>query len=315
MYSLIIVDYNGVDATIAHILRCRETLGSTHIVFVENGSNEGVEEKLQAAFGAPERRRLPDISRQLLFYRLENTEICYCYANENMGYARGNNLGVRIARALWSDFGYLISNNDLVFEKPFDVSVVDSVFAENPQVGLVGPKVVTPDGCKQSPQAWAPAFRRLILDYWYRVAASFMKEPKKSQFLTLRCNDLQENAPEGFCDWVSGCFFFVRADAFEQCGMFDEHTFLYGEEMILSRRLEKAGYKVWFCPRLEVIHKHGQSTKNAISVFRIRELDYNAVHYYYRTYTDTPRWLLAAANLNFRLYKAYFQLTHKLLKR
>ncbi len=314
MYTLIVVDYNGMDATLAHITRCEKSLGIRHVVLVQNGSNDGVEEKLRAVYGAPETKTLPEISQPLLCFHTPTLDICYCHSGENMGYARGNNLGATIAKELWQDFGYLISNNDLDFEQPFDIRVLDEIFASHPEVGLVGPGVITPQGNRQSPQAWAPAGRRLIVDYWRRILASFMTSSKKDAYLSTHCNDLVENAPEGPCAWVSGCFFFVTAEAFHKAGMFDPHTFLYAEEMILSRRLEQVGYTVWYCPRLEVVHKHGQTTKNSLSVFRVREIDFHAVHYYYETYTSTPRWLLHLAKWNFAFYKAYFHFTHKLMQ-
>jgi GT2 family glycosyltransferase len=122
------------------------------------------------------------------------------------------------------------------------------------------------------------------------------------------CEDICYDANTGPCGWISGCLFILRAEAFHQAGMFDPYTFLYAEEPILSRRLELAGYSVWFCKEIKVIHRHAQTTKNAISRLKIFELDFQSIYYYYKTYTDTPNFVLLLARLNFTLYK----LGHKL---
>jgi GT2 family glycosyltransferase len=229
-----------------------------------------------------------------------------------MGYARGNNLGVRIAQAVWGDFGYIISNNDLVFPQGLDLSVATRLFESNSAIGIIGPAVTTPDGVNQSPQAWASPFRRLIVDYWKRFIAAFLKGDKKTRYLLKHCNDVVADAPDGECAWVSGCFFLARGEAFHKAGMFDENTFLYGEEMILSRRMERAGYCVWYSSALKVIHNHAQTTKKSVSIIAGRELDFRAVWYYYKNYTNTSPLLLTLARWNFAFYKAVFNLFQKI---
>lgn len=315
MYSLILVDYNTIQETIACIGRCWDAMGekgASHVVIVENGTNEGVLEVLSEKYGAYTSCTLPDITQIVYRFQTEEQDICYCHSGANMGYARGNNLGALIARRLWADPYYIVSNNDLFFEKPIDLNVTDQLFENDSKIGVIGPAVITPDGVPQSPQAWAPAFRRLIWDYWLRMAAVFLKEEAKARFLIKHCNDVVPDAASGNCAWVSGCFMFLRADVFHMVGMFDEYTFLYGEEMILSRRMEAVGSTVWFCKEIELVHRHAQTTKKNISIIRGRELDFNAVWYYYKTYTKTPCWLLLLAKWNFAAYKWLFGIFQKL---
>lgn len=303
MYSLVIVDYNSIDATTEYIRRCREALGiegGSHIVIVQNG--EDVLWQLSNRYGEPTLCSLPEIAQAVYRFQVGQQDICYCHSGENMGYARGNNIGVRIAQAVWNDPGYIISNNDLVFEKPIDISVINDLFDLNPTIGVIGPGVLSPDGCYQSPNRWRSAFSRLIGFYWVRIFAMFLKGEKKSRLLS-SYSDTETAAVSGPCAWVSGCFFFLRADAFIQAGMFDEHTFLYAEEMILSRRMEAVGYQVWFCREVSVIHNHAQTTKKTISLMHSREIEFDAVRYYYKTYTGTSLALLTLAKWNFAIYR------------
>ena len=149
MYSLIVVDYNALDTTIEYICRCYDRLGmegAGHTVIVENGSSEGTLERMRLRFGEPEELQIPEIPVALYLYRNAEQQICYCNSGANLGYAKGNNLGVNIAQAMWHDFGYIISNNDLVFEKDLDMKYINNLFHQNPAIGIVGPKVITPAG-------------------------------------------------------------------------------------------------------------------------------------------------------------------------
>lgn len=316
MYSLIVVDYNSIRATleyIAHAWKSMGEKGAAHVVIVQNG-----EDCLQALidhYGEYSPCRYDSISQELYRFQKDGQDICYCHSGENMGYARGNNLGASIARQIWADPYYIISNNDLLFEKTLDLSVADKLFAENPSVGIIGPEVRAPQGYSQSPQKWTSAFRRLILFYWLRYLASFYKGESKSRFLLKHCNNVDAEATTGPCGWVSGCFMLLRAEAFHKAGMFDPRTFLYGEEMILSRRMEQAGYHVWFCRELKIIHNHAQTTKRSIAFLKGLEIDFNAVWYYYKTYTDTSSALLTLAKWNFAVYKFIFNCFQRLKNR
>lgn len=313
MYSLIVVDYNSIEATLGYIRRAWEAMGEKgagHVVIVQNG--EDCLQILCDHYGAYSSCRYEGISQELYRFQKDGQDIYYCHSGENLGYARGNNLGGKIARQIWGDPYYLISNNDLVFEKAVDLSVSDKLFAENPSVGIIGPEVRAPQGYSQSPQKWTSAFRRLILFYWLRYLSTFYKGEAKSRFLLKHCNDVDPDATTGPCDWVSGCFMLLRADAFHNAGMFDEHTFLYGEEMILSRRMERKGYSVWFCRELKVIHNHAQTTKKSIAFLKGLKIDFNAILYYYKTYTNTSSVLLTLAKWNFAIYCFIFRCLQKI---
>ena len=124
MYSLIVVDYNALDTTIEYVRRCYDCLGmegAGHTVIVENGSSEGTLESMRLRFGEPDELQLPDIPVALYLYRNAEQQICYCNSGANLGYAKGNNLGIHIAQTLWQDFGYIISNNDLVFDNDLEI--------------------------------------------------------------------------------------------------------------------------------------------------------------------------------------------------
>lgn len=313
MYTLILLDFNSADDTIAFINQCRKTLesqGVSHYVFVENGNEAGVTEKLTACYGCGTQVYLPEIAQPLLSFKAEGMELYYCYSGGNIGYAKGNNLGAQIAKAVWDDPYYIFSNNDLVFEKKPDFRIIHKLFEEEPSIGVVGPRIIGLDGRPQSPHKWSPAYKRLILFYW-RLLFTPLRDAIRARRKTAPQSVPAKQTPSGFCDWIMGCFMFVRAKAFFDAGMFDPNTFLFAEEMILSRRMEAIGCKVWYCNEMEVLHFHAKSTLKAISVFKRRQIDFESVWYYYKTYVHTSGALLTLAKWNFALHRILFFLFTK----
>ncbi len=317
MYTLILVDYNTVDMTVAYIARCRKAIPAEavcHYVIVENGDEDGLP-RLTQEYGHPEVRKISGVQQTLYCFGKDGCQIVYCPSGANMGFAKGNNLGVQIARGLWADPYYIFSNNDLDFVEGFDLGIAHKHFADDPSIGVIGPQVTTPAGTVQSPHKWISAFRRLIVFIWLCAIGNMIPPQRYARWKARYCEDLCPDAATGICGWVSGCFMIVRAEAFHDAGMFDPHTFLYAEEPILSRRMERAGYSVLFCRELAVIHDHAGTTKSALSRLRIMELDFHAMHYYYSTYTDTSKVVLLLAKWNFALYKCIHPLWNKLKKK
>lgn len=305
MYSLILVDFNTLETTLNYIVHCRDSLGAgaSHVVIVENGNNDGTLELLNRMLGPYRIYTHPSLPQPMYCYQFDTQQIVYCHSGGNIGYARGNNLGIKISDLIFHDEFYIISNNDLVFPAPLDLTIPERLFAEHPEIGIIGPSVVTPQGERQSPNHWQTAFERLILFYW------------KPVLRLLRINISALSQPvTGRCDWVSGCFMIIRKDSLHSAGLFDENTFLYAEELILGRRLEAIGCSVWFCRELEVIHQHAQTTKKVLSSIRGKEINFDSIWYYYNNYTDASTFVLTLAKVNFLLHKLIYLCIHGLKK-
>lgn len=306
MYSLIIVDYNTLDTTVEYLSRCRQALGrqgASHVVIVENGDDTAVPERLRDAWGECTRQPLPGTDLPLLRFCRDGWEVCYCHSGENMGYARGNNLGVRIADALWNDPYYIISNNDLVFPEQADLQAIHRYFQQHPRVALVGPKIVGTDGRPQSPRRKRSAFCMLIGWYWAMALGGPFKR---------LVDDVVTDAREGQCDWVTGSFLFLRGEGFRQAHGFDPHTFLYAEELILSARLDAAGYTAAYCPAFTLVHAHGQTVQKTISVLRNLLIGFTSLSYYYGTYRGAPDLLLWFAKQNFKIYTGIYRIKQRI---
>ena len=302
MFSLILVDFNSLPKTLEYIDRCVQAFGaegSSHVVIIQNGDPSLDIPMLAQAYDGYTSFISAAANKEVLRFSYEGQEILYCASGENLGYAKGNNLGVKIAAEMWADEYCIISNNDLEYPNGFDLQKIVNLFVTHQEIGAIGPQIVTPEGEYQSPRRFESAFSRLVRFYWLPLltrpfGASAVERARKRTYA-----DATGDRITGNCDWVSGCLTFLRASAFVQAGMYDENTFLYAEEMILARRLTNVGAAVYYCDDVAAVHAHGGTTKKNITNLKMTKIDFGSNYYFYRTYTDSPRIILWFAKLCF----------------
>ena len=80
--------------------------------------------------------------------------------------------------------------------------------------------------------------------------------------------------------------------------------------MILSKRLENTGSRMYFCPDLMVVHNHAETTKKFIAALRMLEIDFNANYYFYKTYMHSSVALLSIAKVSFFIYLLLIKVKH-----
>jgi GT2 family glycosyltransferase len=186
-----------------------------HILVVDNGSTDGSVVGIKAAF--------PDI-------RLLET-------HENLGFADGNNRGIKLALEDGADY-VLLLNNDTEVDSNFLSELVKA--AESSQgVGIVGSKI-----------------------YYY-------SEPKQLWFAGGRINfytgdthhigerELDEGKYDRIGDtgYVSGCSMLIKRKVLEDIGTLDETFFLYYEDSDFCARARRHGYRIVYAPASVVWHK------------------------------------------------------------
>ena len=116
----------------------------------------------------------------------------------------------------------------------------------NPRVAALGPRLVYPDGRHQD-SAWrfpSPAVAALGL---VTLGKAGIKQSAGS-------------APRRV-DWVTGAALFLRREALEQVGLFDDEFFLYSEEVDLQLRLRRAGWQVEYFPTVTIVHRESLSRR------------------------------------------------------
>lgn len=221
--------------------------------------------------------------------------------NANAGYAAGNNTGAGYAKEKYQSEFYVFSNSDLDFPYEFDLSLISKTFREHEDAGIIGPNVLYKGKSRQNPRKFRGIWSQMI-------AGDF-----NSRWFHCRWNDklnsLDPDPKEGRTDWVTGCFMIVSAEKFELAGGFDEHTFLYGEEMILSRRMLEKGFITYYLPSLTLIHDH-----SGVDNYKLRKVMHRSLKYYYRKYAHTNVFLILLSDISFYVSEFGYFVYHDLIK-
>ena len=273
MIGIVIVSYRSDDLTVRFV---REQLpGITvpyQVVVVDNGATPEEAAALQGRI--PEAVVLPA---------------------ENRGFASGNNVGIRYLLEHGHPDRILLTNNDITFVSDRVVETLADVLDSHPEVGIVGPEVIGPDGCRQGPEPYQGMWKRY---FWMYVSTPFLTREAKRRLFEL---DYAERAAEGRHDKLVGAFMLADTDALVKAGLFDEGTFLYAEENILSDRMAAVGKCCWFCPAVRVNHESGQTIGKTYSSRRQDLLQFESMSYYYRKYRGYSSVSVHVLSVLFRL--------------
>ncbi len=231
--SIVIVNYknkNKLSVCLNSIAKAEIKDLSYEIILVENNSGEDLSDLVDSA---------PNI-------RL-------IVSKNNLGMGGGNNLGIKSAQGEY----ILVLNPDTNIQGKA-ISVLFNYLKNNSSVGLLGPKLLNPDGslqysCSRFPKLYMPILRRTFLGKYFKVNSdSFLM--KNSDH-----NLIQE------VGWLMGSALMfkkrlVKADGEAWEPEFDEHYFMYFEDTDLGRQFWKNGFKVVYNPEAVLIHDHARQS-------------------------------------------------------
>ncbi|MGP0630167.1 glycosyltransferase family 2 protein [Nitrospina sp. 32_T5] len=180
---------------------------------------------------------------------------------KNIGFARACNQAAREARG-----GLLVFLNPDARLHEGAVDALRNQLESDPGIGIVGPKVLNPDGtvqasCRRFPRLWTGLFhRRSLLSLWF-PGNRFTREYLMLDF---------DHATTRDVDWVSGCCMMIARDRFRELGGFDERYFLFHEDVDLCRTAWQAGYRVVYHPEAVVTHDIGAGNRNLPALVIVR---------------------------------------------
>ncbi|GIV11266.1 MAG: glycosyl transferase [Fimbriimonadales bacterium] len=171
-------------------------------------------------------------------------------SEQNLGFSKGHNLAARAAQGK-----YLFILNPDTEVQPRALELLVQYAEQHPEIGVLGPKILNPDGslqysCRRFPNPAAALFRNTPL------GKLFPNNPYTRDYLM---TDWDHNSIREV-DWVSGAALFIRREVFEHLGGFDEQFFMYCEDTDLCYRAWQAGYKVVYYPEPKIQHTIGRST-------------------------------------------------------
>jgi GT2 family glycosyltransferase len=218
---VVVLNWNRYQDTIDCVCALqRQTLEGFATIIVDNGSRDGSAQHL--------RDRFPDI-------RI----IC----NErNLGYAGGNNVGIRAALEMGADY-VLLLNNDTVPGEDFLEKLLNGALADK-NIAAAGPKVL-----------WAVDPPRLWGAY---VTITYHQNIVRVEGFT--CADVAAFSEPADVDCVIGCGILMSRTVIENVGLLDEEYFAYHEDVDWCYRARKKGYRVVYVPEAVLLHKGSKST-------------------------------------------------------
>ena len=258
----IVVNYRTPDLTIQAVESLQASRLSRHrleIAIVDNGSGDGSAERLRARF--------PDL--------------CHFVSPRNLGFAGGNNLALRqILSELPhtvdpNDTYILLCNSDVVVE-PDALETCLHYATDHPEVGIVGPKVLLPDGrldlaCRRS-------FPTPSSGFW-KLTGLARRFPNSRCLARYNLTYLDENETAEV-DSVMGAFMLLRLQPVLQAGLLDERFFFYGEDLDWAYRIKALGWKVVYHPAAVVHHLKGGTSRRHSSKMIVEF--YRAMWLFYR---------------------------------
>jgi GT2 family glycosyltransferase len=231
LVSIILLNWNQPHFTVAclHSLN-KVTYPNFDVLVVDNGS---VDDSL-AQFEALK----PELK-----FKLE------LLANgQNLGFAEGNNVGIRHAIKQGVDY-VLLLNNDTEVDPDFIQPLV-RVAESDPKIGITGPKIYYFDEPKL---IWS--------------AGGLFTESGWTQQLGVNQPDLPEFNELKAVDYVTGCAMLVKREAIEKAGMLDARFFIYYEETDWCARVAKAGFTIWYVRDLSPTYVY-MMTRNRLLFMR-----------------------------------------------
>lgn len=286
MVGIVVVAYKSAQMTIDFVKREHHNIDIPFVMCIVN--NEATDEDSQMiadGIGA----EIVDNS----FRASDCSNIFFVISSkENLGFAKGNNLGTNFLLANFKITHLLFSNNDIEIKSQNCISVLVNKLESDKRIGAIGPRVISLDGTYQWPHDRVISIYRQI--GW--IVLPFLRRKHKKE-----AND-NPVPPSDFTYWVQGSFLLMSAEVFKQIGMFDPHTFLYAEEPILAEKLRLIGKHMYYESSVEVLHYEGGTIVKKHGSKKSEQMVMESNCYYYRKYLHNNAFLVW-------VYKTLFNLT------
>lgn len=309
MIAVIIVEYKTPERTVKYVEDFLEAsdVKDCFFVIVDNSpdmfNGERIRELLVSqGYEFSIADKLVGLNGKLGCFSRERVKIYYYTDYQNCGFARANNIGASIAKQLESAELYLFSNSDIQFRDKLKLSRLVEIINSDERNALVGPRVTGLDGKTQSPCRYMNIWKRHIIPNVLWPVNKGIKPLKSMSYDTI------ENASSGETYRVIGAFMLAKATLFHGVEGFDNKTFLYAEESILSERYRNKGYKVLYEDSVEIIHEQGGSTTEKSksygqNIIAKRDRLFNSEIYYYEEYIGCNKALIDIAKASFAFYR------------
>jgi len=200
--------------------KCLASIKNAEIIVVDNASQDGSVEMVKKEFPA----------------------VKLIVNQKNLGFAKANNQALRQSQG---DY-FLLLNPDTQVKAGAIDKLLDFA-SSHPESGIIGPTLLNSNGSIQPSVYHFPSLWRAIKEYWLGQKDAYEKYAITTSEAVV-------------VDAVVGAVMLIPKKVVDKIGLLNEQFFMYFEDLDYCRRVNQAGLKVYYLPKAEVVHHHGQST-------------------------------------------------------
>ena len=242
LYQVIILNYNSaLDCKVAVNSVCQSATIEDYCICIVKG-------------GSTQKNQIEELKP------LESERVYLLDLNENLGYARGNNAGIKYLKekGIMSQYTVIMNPDVEILQKGTIEGLIETVENEANAIGAQ-PLVCCND--VDAPAEMQVNIRK-VMDYGDVLVNDswILKRIFRKKMNELLYKDLQPYKTKVRFEVPSGACFLIESNTFEKVGLFDEKTFLYGEEIILGYKIKEIGKCFVLNPKYTVEHYQGKST-------------------------------------------------------
>lgn len=299
--ALIILNYNNYGDTLNCIKSVEHyNTAPIKLVVVDNGSTrrdavESLKQYMEKRYAG----RYLHLNDEELSVKVSSSQVALPYAtfiesSSNDGYACGNNKALRLLEKNTEVEYVMILNNDVLFVQ--DIIPALGTFVEtHKDAGLVSPLLYKKNmkeidaNCARLDTSYKAELAENFFHYYFR-ARGVDNSLIKKRYLIKEGMTLPKvisiELPSGSC-------MFIRKQLFAEVDFFDPYTFLYFEENILYRKMERAGKRNYLLTDLKCIHLGASTTSSSPSLFILNH-NHRSARYYMKNYMGISKsayWL------------------------
>lgn len=219
LLSIITINYNGLKDTCELIDTLPLNDETIEVIVVDNASTQDEATELE--------KRYP--------------LIIVIRSDKNLGFAGGNNLGIKAAHGKYLFF----INNDTILSQLSALSLLITRLASSDQIGMVCPKIKF---------SWG--------DHWIQYAGytPLSKITLRNKSIGFGEKDNGQYDTPHPTPYAHGAAMMVKREVIEKAEVMPECYFLYYEELDWSLMIRRAGYEIWYEPSCTIFHKESQTT-------------------------------------------------------
>lgn len=275
MVGIVILNYNDYSTVMRLYNTIKDYKTIHHIVIVDNCSTDGSYERLKSD--------------------------CSCVVlrtAQNGGYSYGNNYGIQwLQRNTACDY-YIVSNPDVIFEEKFVREIIREM-ENNPSIGIMsGVMLDREHNPARSQFGYTTKFGKSLLECFYLYRRYQMRYAKHRVDTTKKIN---------YVEVVWGSLFVISDDAYRAINGFDENTFLYHEENIISEKMKANHYKEAILTTVEYVHMHAVSISKGTSRMSRHKIGAESMYYFQCTYHHLNKFQksILRCMLNYSILELY----------